>query len=184
MNVGIVASRYAKALLKYVQENGTGNVVYSQTCILAARMTEVPLLRKYLEDSSDVSLDRKIALIEAALEEKPSPDLIRFMSLATVQGRVNLLHRMLFSFIEQYRISRNIKTGKIVTAVAQEGLCSRLEEIFRDRTGAEVFLQESVDPSILGGFVFELDGVRLDASVEGSLARIRSSLVEKNKRLL
>ena len=57
MNTGIVASRYAKSLLKYVQENGTGENVYSQACTLVAYMAELHQLRLIIEDSSEVSLD-------------------------------------------------------------------------------------------------------------------------------
>ena len=35
MNTGIIASRYADALLKYVEETGEGQVVYKQACTLA-----------------------------------------------------------------------------------------------------------------------------------------------------
>ena len=35
MNTGIIASRYADALLKYVEETGDGQVVYRQACALA-----------------------------------------------------------------------------------------------------------------------------------------------------
>ena len=45
-------------------------------------------------------------------------------------------------------------------------------------------LEEKVDPDIIGGFIFELDGYRLDASVENHLSRIRRQLVEKNNRIV
>ena len=38
MNAGIVASRFARALLKFVQETGIGDKVYSQACVLVLRM--------------------------------------------------------------------------------------------------------------------------------------------------
>jgi F-type H+-transporting ATPase subunit delta len=49
---------------------------------------------------------------------------------------------------------------------------------------ADVHLEEKVDDSLIGGFVFELDGLRLDASVERQLERLRSQLVEKNNRIV
>jgi F-type H+-transporting ATPase subunit delta len=77
-----------------------------------------------------------------------------------------------------------VKVGTVVTASEIVGLGDRLEELFHEKTGGQVYLEEKVDPDIIGGFIFELDGVRLDASVEGHLARIRRQLVEKNNRIV
>ena len=40
------------------------------------------------------------------------------------------------------------------------------------------------DPEIIGGFVLEIDDMRLDASVKGQLQRIRKELVDNNNRLV
>ena len=45
-------------------------------------------------------------------------------------------------------------------------------------------LDVDVEPEILGGFVFELDGYRVDASVENHLAQIRRKLIEPNNRIV
>jgi F-type H+-transporting ATPase subunit delta len=184
MNTGIVASRYAKALLKYVQENGAGNEVYSQSVVLVAYMHELPQLKLYVEDSADVSLERKISLLSSALGHDLDPSLVRFLELLSQRRRLELLSRMLVSFIEQYRRTHNIKVGRLVTAVPMSGLRERLEEIFAEKMSADVHLEEKVDDSLIGGFVFELDGLRLDASVERQLERLRSQLVEKNNRIV
>ena len=43
-------------------------------------------------------------------------------------------------------------------------------------------MEKLVDPEILGGFLFEVDFVRWDASVSGQLRRIRQEYIEKNKK--
>jgi F-type H+-transporting ATPase subunit delta len=184
MNIGIIASRYAKALLKYVQEFGGGEQVYSQACVLVRIMDEVPQMTQYITDESDVTFERKVALLSAALGEDVAPALFRFLKLVSDNRRVELFPRMLFAFIEQYRIANNVMVGVVVTASKVTGIGERLEAIFHEKTGGQVQLEERVDHEIIGGFVFELDGVRLDASVEGYLARIRRILVEKNNRIV
>ena len=42
----------------------------------------------------------------------------------------------------------------------------------------------AVDPQLIGGFVFELDGYRLDASVRTRLEKIRQCLVDDNSRIV
>lgn len=184
MNAGIIASRYAKAFLEYVREAGTGKEVYSQAWVLVHLMNELPQLKAHVENPSDISVERKVALISAALNSPPDDSLVRLLKMVTVRRRMEYFFRILLSFIEQYRQENNIKVGLIVTASHNEGLCDRLEHIFHDKTGAEVHLEERIDPEMLGGFVFELEGLRLDASVKGHIERIRRQLVEKNSRLV
>lgn len=184
MNAGIVASRYAKALLKYVQEEGSGERVYSQVRTLVHVMNEVPQMEKYITDVSDVSLERKLSLLSAALDGPLEPSVDRFLRLVANHRREEMFPRMLLSFIEQYRAANRIMVGRIVTAVHNDGLRGRLEDVFHDRTGAEVHLQEKVDSDIIGGFVFELEGCRIDASVGSQLQRLKRQLVEKNNRIV
>ena len=73
MNTGIIASRYAKAFLKYVQENGAGNDVYSQACVLVRHMNELPRLKEYIQDASDVSFERKLALMWSLISTSARP---------------------------------------------------------------------------------------------------------------
>ena len=184
MNAGIIASRYAKAFLKYVQEQGAGENVYSQACILVRVMNEVPQMKDYIKDSSDVPLERKLSLLSAALGVQVHPAISRFLKMVDAHRRLEYFPRMLLSFIEQYRIENKIMVGRLITASHNEGLCDRLEHLFHDKTGAQVHLEESVDADIIGGFVFELDGHLMDASVKGHLERIRRQLVEKNNRIV
>lgn len=184
MNAGIIASRYARAFMKYVSETGSGRTVYSQACTLVRMMNHVPQFKMYLMDSSDVSFDRKCSLLSAALDGTVDDSIVRFLRMVTDHNREEYFPRMLLSFIEQYRSENNIKVGSIVAAVENDSLRVRLENLFHDLTGAEVHLEEKVSPEIIGGFIFELDGNRLDASVDSQLKRIRRQLVEKNNRIV
>ena len=55
MNIGIIASRYAKSLLKYVQESGAGERVYSQVTLLVRVMEALPQMKLYIADYSSSS---------------------------------------------------------------------------------------------------------------------------------
>ena len=50
--------------------------------------------------------------------------------------------------------------------------------------GKRIELQKSVDPSIEGGFIFDIDDYRLDASVASRLRQIRRQLIDKNRRIV
>ena len=184
MNSGPIIYRYAKALLKYVQGLGSGDRVYSQAQILVHMMNKVPQLVHYITDASDISLEQKVSLLSTALNEPLDPALVDFLKMLSANRRKEYFPRMLWAFIEQYRQENNIKVGSIVTATEIAGLRESLENQFSENSGAVVFLEEKIDPDILGGFILEMDGYRLDASVESYLARIRSQLVESNNRIV
>lgn len=183
MNSGPVAYRYAKALLKYVQESGYGDKVYSQVCSLVHVMEELPQLADVMT-SSDISVDMKISLMTTALGEDADPAVVNFLKLVSTNRRQDYFLRILLAFVDQYRHANNIMVGSLVTAVEIDGLKESLEVMLGQKTSAQVYLDSSVNPEILGGFIFELDGCRLDASVEGKLAQVRRQLVEPNNRIV
>ena len=184
MNVGVVASRYAKALLKYVQETGSGDRAYSQACVIVQRMSEYPQLKDYLEVQAEIGLDRKLQLLKTALGEELSPEISTFVALVFKRRRCGCLFRIFHSFIDQYRVAANVRVGTLVTVLPAEELRSGLEAVFADKTGAEVHLESEVDPSIAGGFVLRMDDWRLDASVDAQMRRIRDILVSDDGRLV
>ena len=107
-----------------------------------------------------------------------------FVGLVISRRRTEFFHRMLYSFLSQYREFYNIKVGRLMTALPAEGLKERMEELFHARTGAEVHLDVKVNPEILGGFVFELDDWKLDASVATQIRKISRRLIDNNNRIV
>ena len=184
MNAGIIASRYAKALLKFVRETGNGSNVYAQACRLVGCMEEVVQFREYLENQNEIGPDRKIELAEAALDGPLSMEMRRFIALVCERRRMNCFLRILYVFVEEYRKENGIKVGKLTVAIPAEDLKERMEKAVQEKEGGVVQVEMAVDPKIIGGFIFEMDGKRMDASVEGRIARIRRHLVEKNNRIV
>ena len=184
MNSEVISSRYAKALLTYAAEAGSGDKVYSQALAIVQIMQEVPQLTDIVLKHDDIALKKKIALLATAVDEPLADELAKFMELVCRQRRMDKFQSMLQSYIIKYRQANNIKVGTLATAVPDENLKSQLEKIFGQRTDCEVHFTAEVNPDLLGGFVFELDGHRLDASVRTRLEKIRQCLVDDNSRIV
>lgn len=184
MNAGVISSRYAQALLKYVQETGAGEKVYSQACLLVERMGEVPKLAEVLQRHDSVMMERKLEIIETALGESLSPELKRFIEVLHTNRRIDYLKRMLHSFISTYRARNGIKVGSLVTASLVSGVREAIEMKMQQKTGSKVLLEERVDESLIGGFILQVDDLRLDASIDARFRRLRKELVEENDRLV
>lgn len=184
MNSEVISSRYAKALLTYAAEAGSGDKVYSQALAIAHIMQEVPMLRDIVHQRDDVTLAKKVELLSAALGEQLADELVRFAELVTKQRRMGKFQSMLLSYIIRYRQANNIRVGSLVTAAPADNLRERFETMFSERTASDVHFETAVDPQLLGGFVFELDGYRMDASVRTRMEKIRRCLVDDNSRIV
>lgn len=184
MNDGIIVSRYAKALLKFQKEGGSGDVLYRQVSFLVYCLNEIPQLKEVVMSSSVLPLDKVQSVLGTAIGEEVDPALTAFVRLVYDQRRMELFPRMLLSFIEQYRMDKGIKAGKLVTAVANQDFGEILRSGLQKKTGAEIHIEEVVDPEIIGGFILDIDGYRLDASVDAQLRRIRRHLIKEDNTIV
>ena len=91
---------------------------------------------------------------------------------------------MTWSFIDQYRERKHILMGKLTTAVEAPDLVRHLEEIGSLKTDSTVEIKANIDPSIIGGYIIEIDGYRLDASVADQLRRVKRQFIDKNRRIV
>ena len=189
MNTGIIASRYATALLKLVEETGGGETVIRQVEALSKTLDVMPELRRAVDDSKTVSSDQKLALFETVLDEELAPELRKFIGLVIENGRVADIRLIFKSFISDYYNSKGIIRGKLILPSANspqtlKGLVDKLEMLVHDRTGKKLLLTTEVNESLIGGFVFEVEDQLLDASVSHQLEMIRRQFIERNRRIV
>lgn len=206
MNTGIIATRYATALLKLVEETGFGELVATQVQVIEKALDEVPDFRRAVDDPA-VAAVQKISLFEASLKDSMAQELHKFLELLIRNGRIGDVRLVLTTFVTEYYRSRHIKRARLVVAdpalldpeptpsdpVPVEGslrqaqrsaLESRLRDLVEKQTGCRLILKTEVNPSLIGGFVFEVEDTVLDASVSRQLDFIRRQFIEKNRRIV
>ena len=185
MNTSIVRLRYAEALVRYVRETGRGEAVCAQAEKLTRILSEVPDLSRMVSSKDVVTDAEKLRLLRTALDEPMTEDLDRFVRLLMDNGRIGLLPMILKDFTDLYRRSTGLRKAKLRVAVPPpEDLLERLKDLVRERTGCEALLEVEVDPSLIGGFVFDIDDAMIDKSVSRQLELIRLQFIEKNRRIV
>ena len=188
MNSGIIASRYAAALLKLVNETGSAEVVASQVRRIQKALVQLPEFRRALQEGGPVPDGSRMALFETALEgEQMAPDLRKFLNLLAAKGRICYADLVFNSFLTAWRAASGIVSARVVVAVEDEDtglLVERVRTLITRCSGCKVELETALDPSILGGFVLEVEDRLLDASVSRQLDLIRRQFVERNRRLV
>ena len=186
MNRSLVISRYARTLVKYVRSTGRGAIVCSEAETLEKAMFAVPDLRRTVTAADDVvSPFEKKKLLQTALGSQMSVEMSRFLTLLNNNGRMCLVEDILRDFVDLYRRSVGIRKAHLTTVnQPSERLLQRLRALVKQKTGDDVIIEVSVDPSIVGGFVFDLDEYLMDASVKHQLDLIREEFIERNRRII
>jgi len=182
MNRGIISTRYAKALLSYALERGVEDEVYTQIIQLSQSFNEVPELEKSLA-SPILSAENKVSLVRTASGSAVSDEFDRFINLVLINKREYLLHSISLMYTNLYHKYKNISVCNLVTAVpVSNEVEERIKKLITDKTHGSVELKKSVNPDILGGFVFELNYNRLDASIATQLKRIKKQFLAINNK--
>ncbi len=185
MNTSIICTRYADALVKYVQETGNGPSVCQQAERLIRVIEDVPDLSRMVSARDVVSDAEKMRLLRSALGEPMTPDLDRFISLLMENGRIGILPLILRDFVDGYQRNSGIRKARLKVAVPPpDSLLERLKSLVRERTGCEALIDVEVDPSLIGGFVFDIDDAMIDTSVAHQLEQIRLQFIERNRRIV
>ena len=193
MNTGMIASRYATALLGLVDETGSGEVALAQAQAILKALVEVPDLRRALEDRTGVSGDRKIALLETVVEGDGkgvslAPELRQFVKLLVRNGRIGDIVLILKSFESEYYKSRGLVRGRLILSSPEDNLGEenerRLRSLIEEKTGKKLILTTEIDDSLIGGFRLEVEDRLLDASVSRQLDIIRRRFEEKTRRIV
>jgi len=184
MNTGIISNRYAKALYAYALEEHSEDKVYSEMQILNRSFMEVRRLR-FVMVSPVLSAKDKASLIYTAAGGDVSDPFKRFVRLVLKENRESFFHFMANSYIEVYRQEKNINIGRLITVLPVDDLVlKRLKKFISDRAVGSVEFQSKVDPSLIGGFILDIDTYRIDASVSTQLNAIRREYERKNTKLV
>lgn len=185
MNSGILTGRYAKAFFEYTKERHSEDVVYAQCRRLLSAIGQLPKLRAALMGSGMVSLNQKLDLLAAALSPDPlAPEIDSLMRLLERNRRSELLRGVLLEYLAQYREDRKLIMVQVTTAVPNLAIDPIIKRYLEKNIGREAIINHKVDPSIIGGFIYESWGYRADASVLSSLKKIKAGLMDKNKRMV
>lgn len=182
MNTGVISMRYAKALLAYAKECGEEDELYSSIKVLLHNvdsLRDLPvLLRAPLLSGSE-----RVAMICKVLGESPVVE--NFASLVVKEQREELILPIAYCYARLYCKDKSLLPVKFTTAQPlDDKLKNWIENRIAKMLNKKVELHSVVDDSIIGGYIYEADSKRLDASVGGQLREIRKIFVKQNKKLV
>ena len=115
MDIGVISTRYARALLKSATDAKLDGQVYQEMMILAKSYVDVPMLRQTI-DNPMLEKEKKQTLLETAAGGSPSKLTQTFIALVLKEDRENMVQFMANSYVTLYRKQKNVIRGKLTTA--------------------------------------------------------------------
>ena len=167
------ALRYAKAILNLAKEKSVETEVNADMQLIASTISENLDLEIMLKSPVIKSSDKKNALIKI-FSDKIHVISLGIFDLLQENKRMN----MLLSIAKQYSIiydySKSIQVAKVTTAIPlTTELETKVMEKIVELTNNKASLENSVNPSILGGFILRVGDVQYDASISNHLNELR-----------
>lgn len=186
MEVGIISMRYAKALIAYAEEHKAEDKLYKEFITLVHSFQTVKGFTAAI-DNPVLDANEKFRLIctAAAGDRKPSEEFDRFIRLVMKERRESYLQFMSLMYLDLYRKKKHIGVGRLITAVpVNKATEERIRGTAAHILHARMELETVVDPAIEGGFIFDINDYRLDASILTQLKKVRQQFIDKNRRIV
>lgn len=181
MITGLIPHRYAKALYKVALDKGDTRQIYELALCVVKSFRENPDLQKVLSNPFVKASDKE-KLIIAAAGDKADDTFSRFARLVLAHHREDLVYLMMLAYRDIYRTENNISRVTLTTAVKlpdveTDKLKKLVANAFKGRT---LEYETKVNPDIIGGFVIDVDSVRMDSSLSSELEQLRLNLIRSN----
>ena len=174
MDNGKLSVRYARALLGTANEQRCETEVYRQLCRLTASYAlAIPQFNEVLSNPMVDSRD-KLQLLQTAIGEPVHPCLDRFLAFVVEKQRESKIFLIALKYQEMYRKEKQLLRADVTTATElDEATFEHLRDYVRQTFHCDAELHLSIDPSLIGGFILDIEHNRMDASIRGRLEKLK-----------
>ena len=168
MNEARAAIRYAKATLDLAVDKKTADKVEKDMRNITAVISENVELQNVLSSPVIKSEAKKNALY--AIFKDSSEITLGLIDTLASNKRIEMLQQVAFKYIVLFEKMKGEDVAYVTSAVA---LTAALEKKILDQvtklTGNKVTIENTVDESIVGGFILRVGDLQYDASVANKL---------------
>ena len=126
------------------------------------------------------SENAKQQLLERLFADNVSDDLLGFLYRILQKGHGAMIVPALLSYLEMgNRYSGKVVASVISAAPLSDGPINTLRKTLAHKSGKQVEILPTVDPSLLGGFRIHMDGRLMDCSLRARLTNLKESLLKE-----
>lgn len=177
MDNGRISVRYARALFQTAQEQGCEDAVYDGLTRFAHNyLLAIAQFNEVLADPI-VAQEEKVKLMEMAVGDPLHDTLKQFIAFVADQKREDKMLLIAMKYMEMYREKHHILSTQVTTATQlPEETYDKIKAFVKQTFDADAELDVHIDPSLIGGFILDIENTRMDASVAGQLNALKNRL--------
>ncbi|MDN6279880.1 MAG: ATP synthase F1 subunit delta [Psychroflexus sp.] len=166
------AHRYAKAIIELAQEHDNLDAIYEDMDLVYNTIARNHELKAMLR-SPVIKLSTKLAVVADVFKQTNAlvQDLFKIL---TDNNRIDILMLVADEYMDAYKDIKHIQEAEVITAVP---LTPEVEAKVNDKikavTGYTATIDNLIDASILGGFIFKVKDLQYNASARGNLNALK-----------
>lgn len=181
MNNPRLSQRYAKSLVDLSIEMDQfdavrNDILFLQDIINKSREFVLML------NSPIIKSDKKFKIISAVTQDKLSKITQTFIKLLCSKNREANLPGVVTSFLDQYNKVKGLHNAKLTTAtpISESLVNTFLSKIKSASSFEHLNLVTEVDENLIGGFVLEMEGKLIDASILRDLNDVKKQFANND----
>jgi F-type H+-transporting ATPase subunit delta len=175
-----VARRYTLALFELTEELKLTDKIVKDFSDLISSIEKSKELKLFLK-TPIINSPKKGKVLDVMLKGKFSDLTIKFVDILVKKERENLLHDICMDFLDLVNEKRGIVIAHIKTAIdISDKDRKALSEKIAKYSGKNVQADFTVDKSIKGGFIAQIDDKIIDASIIRQLQLLREQFAKGN----
>ena len=182
-DVGVehIANVYAKALLNATERTGqTAAVIADFDAIVTEIVGRFPKLEAIL-DSILILPEEKAALVDRILGGRVSPMLVNFFKVLARHCRLDCLRAIHCQTHAAYDRLRNRIPVRLTTATPVSAeMAAKIVADLRGKLDGEPVVEQTVDPSLIGGAVLRVGDIIYDGSIANQLKNLRQTVSDRS----
>ncbi|MBL0356178.1 MAG: ATP synthase F1 subunit delta [Chitinophagaceae bacterium] len=174
-----LAGRYAKSLLDLATEMNQVDAVCADMKMLQGMGKTNPDFTAVLR-SPIIKPSAKEKIIDSVVTNRVSNITGSFIRLLVRKGRESNMLEIADAYVEQFNKLRNIYRVKLTTAtpVSEEIKNEIVSKIQSSTYMQNIELEATVKDELIGGFVLEMEGTLVDASIQRDLKDIKKQFMD------
>lgn len=177
MNDGKISVRYARALYNTAKETGCDKEIYEQLSGFAKLFEENMAELNAVFGNPVIGKEERQNLLLTAIGPDIHPCLKDFVSLVIDRHREDKFYLMAKKYEELYREENRILRTQITTAAQlNPATLDEIKKNIETDFNATVEMSETIEPSLIGGFILDVGDKRYDASIAQKLKQLKREL--------
>ena len=128
-----------------------------------------------------ISHEEKVGILDRTLGSQASKELLRFLKVASLHGRLDRLraiHRQMHELHDQIHGRVRVHVATAIPLSAE--LAARVAAQLRSLVGGEPILEQVVDPDLIGGIVVRVGDTVYDGSIATQLETVRQQMIKRS----